>query len=157
MLEKINLVCPTSFNFRESKKSHFNYLDHNIHYLAFSETRINPSHTQTIYEIDHGFTHLVTHGRIDIVNTPGFRSSSAFQPGGIASAFHGKISNRYTKTIRGPAGRWVIHEFVGKEKPLRVYNVYRVNQKIAKQILQLGPNKSGTYKKIILMMILETM
>ena len=105
------------------------YLDHNIHYLAFSETRINPAHTQTIYEIDHGFNHLVSHGRIDIVNTPGYRSNSAYQPGGVASAFHGRISNRYTKTIRDPAGRWVVHEFVGKEKPLRVYNVYRVNPK----------------------------
>lgn len=108
------------------------YIDNNIHYLAFSETRINSAHTQTVYEIEHGFNHLVSHGRIDVLNTPKFSSNSAYQPRGVASAFHGRISNRFTKTIRDSVGRWITHEFVGREKPLRVYNVYRVNPKNAK-------------------------
>lgn len=108
------------------------YIDNNIHYLAFSETRINPAHTETVYEIEHGFNHFISHGRIDVVNTPKFNSNSAYQPSGVVSAFHRRISNRFTKTIRDPVGRWVIHEFVGREKPLRIYNVYRVNPKNAK-------------------------
>ena len=124
--------CQGMVTARDINQYHYEtqkYIDSNIHYLALTETRINPLHTQTIYEIDHGFTHLVSHGRIDITNTPGFQSSSAYQPGGVAAAFHGRISNRYTKTIRDPGGRWITHEFVGKTKPLRVYTLYRVNPK----------------------------
>ena len=127
--------CQGMITARDLNRFHYEmqlYLDNNIHYLALSETRINPSHTQTIYEIEHGFNHLISHGRIDVVNTPKFTCSSSYQPGGVASAFHGRISNRYTKTIRDPIGRWVLHEFVGKERPLRIYNVYRVNPKNAK-------------------------
>ena len=86
----------------------------------------------TTYQTEHGFTQLVKHGRMDIVNTPGFNPSSSYQPGGIAAAFHGRMADRYAKTIRDPAGRWLIQEFTGKEKPLRIYTLYRVNPKVSK-------------------------
>ena len=108
------------------------YNNHNIHYLSFTETRLNPSHMHTTYQTEHGFTQLVKHGRLDIKNTPGFTPSSSYQPGGVAAAFHGRLADRYSKTIRDTAGRWIIQEFIGKEKTLRVYTLYRVNPKTYK-------------------------
>lgn len=99
------------------------YLDNNIHYVSFTETRLNPSHTHTTYQIEHGYTQLVKHGRLDITNTPKFNPKSAYQPGGVAAAFHGRLADRFLKTIRDKAGRWLIHEFVGKERPLHVYTL----------------------------------
>ena len=93
---------------------------------------MNPNHTKTTYDIEHGFTHLISHGRIDLNNTPGYSSQSAYQPGGVVSAFHGRQSNRYTKTVRDRVGRWIMYEFVGKEKTFLIYNVYRVNPKSAR-------------------------
>ena len=127
--------CQGMVTAQDINRFHFEmeqYLDNNIHYMAFTESRLNPNHTKTTYDIEHGFNHLVSHGRIDLANTPGFNPHSAFQPGGVVSAFHGRMSNRYTKTVRDKAGRWIMHEFVGKEKPLRIYSVYRVNPKSAR-------------------------
>lgn len=108
------------------------YLDNNIHYVSFTKTRLNPSHTHTTYQIEHGYTQLVKHGRLDMTNTPKFNPKSAYQPGRVAAAFHGRLADRFSKTIRDKAGRWLIHEFVGKERPLRVYTLYRVNPKQSK-------------------------
>ena len=108
------------------------YLDHDINYISLTETRINSSHIQTSYQIEHGYTQLVKHGRMDMTNTPGFNTKSAYQPGGVAAAFHGRLADRFSKTIRDKAGRWIIHEFIGKERPLRVYTLYRVNPKASK-------------------------
>lgn len=127
--------CQGVITTRDINQYHFEtqkYLDKNIQYLAFTETRINPSRSQTTFELEHGYTHLVSHGRIDITNTPGFPSTSSYQPGGVAAAFHGRISNRYTKAIRDPGGRWITHEFAGKSKSMRVYTLYRVNPQNAK-------------------------
>ena len=127
--------CQGMITARDINQYHYEtqqYLDKHIHYMAFTETRINPYHTQTVYEIEHGYTHLVSHGRIDITNTPGYPSTSAYQPGGVAAAFYGRLANRYTKTVRDKAGRWIMHEFVGKQKPLRAYTLYRVNPKSGK-------------------------
>lgn len=95
------------------------YLNNNIDYISLTETRINPSHMNTVYQIEHGYTQLVKHGRIDITNTPGFKHTSAYQPGGVAATFHDRLADRFSKVIRDKAGRWIIHEFVGKERQSR--------------------------------------
>ena len=95
--------CQGMITARGINQYHFEmqkYIDKHIHYLAFTETRINPSHTQTIYELEHGYMHLVSHGRLDITNTPEFTPTSAYQPGGVAAAFQDRIMNRLIKNSR---------------------------------------------------------
>ena len=84
------------------------------------------------YQTEHGFTQLKKHGRLDIVNTTGFLPTLSYQPGGVTAAFHGRLADRYSIIIRDTAGWWVIHEFIRKEKPLRVYTLHRVNPKVSK-------------------------
>ena len=141
--------CQGMVTTRDINQYHFEmqkYIDNNIHYLAFTETRINSSHTQTMYELEHGYTHLVTHGRIDLTNTPGFTSTGAFQPGGVAAAFQGRITNRYTKTIRDLAGRWIIHEFVGgKNRFESIHFIELIQNQVAQTFLH-GLSRRSTFK-----------
>ena len=76
------------------------YIEQNIHYVSFAETNDNNTHVFTKYQIEHSFKQCTEHGRIDIHNTPGFISKTRYQPGGVATGFHGRLCNRFSKLRR---------------------------------------------------------
>ena len=43
------------------------------------------------------------------------------------SGYLGRLGHRHDKTIRDKYGRWHVHQFYGKKRSLKIYNLYRVN------------------------------
>ena len=154
--------CHGLLNAKDITKFHYEmntFFEQNIHYLSLAETNVNSNHTFTKYQIEHSFKSLAEHGRIDMNNTPGFTKTSSYQPGGVAAGFHGRLCNRFSKTIKDQCGRWIAHEFVGRTHTLKIYTVYRVNPNSRrgditawqqqKRFLQTQKNDADPRKQII--------
>ena len=154
--------CHGLLNAKDITKFHYEmntFFEQNIHYLSLAETNVNSNHTFTKYQIEHSFKSLAEHGRIDMNNTPGFTKTSSYQPGGVAAGFHGRLCNRFSKTIKDTCGRWIAHEFVGRTHTLKIYTVYRFNPNSRrgditawqqqKRFLQTQKNDANPRKQII--------
>ena len=109
-----------------------NYISNDIHFMSFAETRLNVCHKLTTYQIEQSMMQILPNSKIFLHNTPGFTPKSAYQPGGIAAAFHGRLQGRYVTTTRDDHGRWIAQVFKGAKHTLRVYTFYRVNPKAGK-------------------------
>ena len=64
-----------------------------------------------------------------LTNSPGFPSSTSFQPGGVMSGFTSNLNTRFISSMPDPLGRWICHRFRGKERDSCIYSIYRVHRK----------------------------
>ena len=68
--------------------------------MSFAETRLNVCHKLTTYQIEQSMKQIAPNSKIFLHNTPGYTSTSAYQPGGVAAAFYGRLQGRYVTTTR---------------------------------------------------------
>lgn len=61
------------------------YVEKGIHFISLAETRLNISHTLTNYQIEQSMQQLIPTSKAILHNTPGYSSTSAYQPGGVAT------------------------------------------------------------------------
>ena len=108
------------------------YINKDIHFISLTETRLNVCHKLTTFQIENSFTSMLPNSKIILHNTPGYNSSSSYQPGGITSGFHGRLQQRYVTTTKDKYGRWIANVFKGSKHILRIYTLYRVNPKVGK-------------------------
>ena len=108
------------------------YISNDIHFISLAETRINVCNKLTSFQIENSMSQLLPNSKIFLHNTPGYNNTTNYQPGGVASAFYGRLQQRYVTTTRDPYGRWISNIFKGSKHTLRVYTLYRVNPKTRK-------------------------
>ena len=68
--------------------------DRNVNYYTFTETCVNTSKPGYSNMIRQAYAQIVTNGQLNITNTPGFHTSTNYQPGGVASGFDGSLRGR---------------------------------------------------------------
>ena len=102
-------------------------IDNNVDYFAMIETRLNQFNKLACKKWDMAQQRIIPNGEIMITSTPGFPIENPTQPGGILSGYRGHFRTRYHTSKRDTLGRWHYHQFFGKERDLRIYSLYRVN------------------------------
>ena len=90
-------------NFIKSKFT--NYLQHSTHYLSIVETKVNMSNASSLKQINSSFSEITNGGTVKTNNTPNFSNQTHSQPGGVLSAFYGKLHQRYNKSGFDKYGR----------------------------------------------------
>ena len=111
-------------NFLKSKFS--NYVTNHAHFLSLVETKINISNSKQMSKIISAYDEVTRGGQLTCTNTPHYPSQRGSQPGGVLGAVFGRLHQRLQKTGKDAYGRWVYHQFVGKNGTLRIYSLYRV-------------------------------
>ena len=90
---------------------------------------------------------MLPNSKAILYNTPGFKSESVYQPGGVASIFHGRIQQRYVTSTKDKYGRWICCIFKGSKHTLRIYTVYRVNPKNGKADISAWAQQKGALQQ----------
>ena len=99
-----------------------------IHYFSVIESTVNTGNKQFVQKLKDDFSIIYPDGELLLTNTPGYTSKSKSQPGGIASAYSGKLRTRIKSHGSDSLGRWHYHEFYGQDNFLKIYTIYRVNK-----------------------------
>ena len=98
-----------------------------VHYFGLPEININTHNQDLNTSIMSATEQVMPGGYFHMTNSRVFDSQISKQPGGVAAGFHGRISSKFSKVIYDKLGRWVVHQFNGSKKNLKIYTLYRVN------------------------------
>ena len=102
-------------------------IDLHVHYCGFSEINLNTSNSSLSKKMKSAVEKFLSNGLFHMHNSRIHGNSVDYQPGGVAGWFHGKLSRKYEGVQFDSRGRWLSHQFKGKNKNLKVYTLYRVN------------------------------
>lgn len=94
------------------------YVEKGIHFISLAETRLNVSHTLINYQIEQIMHQTLPTSKAILHNTPGYTSTSAYQPGGVAAFFYGRLQSRYVTSTRDRHGRWIAKVLKVTKHPL---------------------------------------
>ena len=100
--------------------------------LLLPEANINRNNVRIIEKLKESTQLHCDNGRFLSTNTPGFPIKSHHQPGGVATILNGKYMSRYAQSDYDEAGRWITSKYYGKDKMLKIYNLYRVCENSSK-------------------------
>ena len=119
---KIHDECNTNHMFTQLN-------EYSVNYFAFTEPNINVSNPTAVSKLHRTFKNRFHSGRMSLTNTPGFPSSTSFQPGGVFSGFDSSLNSRFISSEQDPIGRWHCQTFRGTQKDIKIYTMYRVHRK----------------------------
>ena len=126
MLHNCNSLAQYSRDTNLVSAVYKNWLQKDVHVMALTETRLNRTNHR-FSDMSTLFRNTVRDGDIAFANTPGYKSKTISQPGGVGIGFHGRIQQRFEKFGYDKLGRWVYAQFTGNTKTFRIYSLYRVN------------------------------
>ena len=101
----------------------------NVHYFSLPEININTYNEDLKVALSSATETVIPGGYFHMTNSNIFSHQIARQAGGVAAGFHGRLSRKFHRTLYDAYGRWIVHQFNGKKRSLKIYSVYRVNPK----------------------------
>ena len=107
-------------------------LELNVHYCGFSEINVNTNNTTLRNRMKTAAEKFLQNGLFHMANSFSHGGAVEFQPGGVASWFHGRLNNKFLGVSYDSRGRWISHHFQGGKRNLKVYTLYRVNNSSSK-------------------------
>ena len=104
-------------------------MEKNVHYFSLPEININTYNEDLKVAISSATETVIPGGFFHMINSKVLHPMVAKQPGGVAAGFHGRLRRKYHSTKYDDYGRWLVHQFNGSKRSLKIYNLYRVNPK----------------------------
>ena len=99
-----------------------------VQYFSIIESTVNVSNKNFQQQLKDEFQVVFPDGELLLTNTPQYKSKSRSQPGGVASAYSGKLRMRYKGQGQDKLGRWHHH-------PLRGWPLATENRPLAAEEL----------------------
>lgn len=129
------------------------YVEKGIHFISLAETRLNISHTLTNYQIEQSMQQLIPTSKAILHNTPGYSSTSAYQPGGVATFFMDGCSNATSPQHEIDMVDGLLRCSKAQNIPSESILSIELIQKTARQIFLHGCNRNAHYKQQTSMVI----
>ena len=98
-----------------------------VDFVSLPESRINNSNAYVRTNLKYTLEKHYPGSHLNISNTPGFGDECMLQYGGVMAISTGKLNGNFAGMGSDIAGRYNWMLFKGKEKSLKVYTIYRVN------------------------------